>query len=147
MTATARQVITRALRRLTVIAAGDTPDAEMANDALEVMNDMMAGWNAEGILYPHAPLTLDAVVNVPDEQLGFVRDLLAEALSPEYGVTIGAVMQRAISNARAAMQAAYFIPRVAPVDEAIGRRSVMIGPWGPGYNAVLVGDLDWLEVE
>lgn len=148
MTATARQIITRALRRIRVIAAGETPDADMASDGLEVMNDMMSAWNAEGILYAHSALTLDSNVNVPDEQLAFVRDLLGEQLSEEYGVALGPVAQRAISTARQAMQAAYFIPRTAPVDEAIGRRSTIIGPWGPGYDALLIdGGADWLEVD
>lgn len=146
MTATARQIITRALRRIRVIAAGETPEADMATDALEVMNDMMAGWNADAILYAHAELGLDDTVNVPDEQLAFVRDLLCEQLAEEYGQTLGPLMLRSIQNARGTMQAAYFIPRTTPVDAAIGSRDVMIGPFGP-YGALLVNDDDFLTTE
>lgn len=146
MTATARQVLTRALRRIRVISEGETPSAEMADDALEVMNTMMFGWNASGILYAHVALGLDSTVNVPDEQIGFVRDLLCEQLAEEYAQTLGPIMQRSIITARSAMTAAYFIPVVAPVDSAIGRRAIITGQWGPG-DVLSINGQDWLAVD
>lgn len=44
---TAGDQITRALRLLGVLAEGETPTAEMANDALVTMNQMIDSWNTE----------------------------------------------------------------------------------------------------
>lgn len=47
MSYTAGDQITRALRLLGVLAEGEVPTAEMANDALVTMNQMIDSWNTE----------------------------------------------------------------------------------------------------
>jgi len=44
---TARDIVTRALKTLGVLAAGETPTAEDASDALDALNDMVDSWQLE----------------------------------------------------------------------------------------------------
>lgn len=48
--ATGEDIIKRALRKIGVLAAGVTPKYDMANDALEECNDMLASWANQGKL-------------------------------------------------------------------------------------------------
>lgn len=57
--ATARELITTALRRLRIVAAGETPAAEDAEHMLDVLNSMMSGWASQGVDVQHQTLTLD----------------------------------------------------------------------------------------
>lgn len=50
--ATARQIIGRALRLIQVMAAGETPRAAEASDALETLDDMLASWSASNLIVP-----------------------------------------------------------------------------------------------
>lgn len=57
---TAGDQITRALRLLGVLAEGEVPTAEMANDALVTMNQMIDSWNTERLSVYN---TIDQVFN------------------------------------------------------------------------------------
>jgi hypothetical protein len=46
-TYTAGDQINRALRLLGVLAEGETPSADMSNDALTALNQMIDSWNTE----------------------------------------------------------------------------------------------------
>ncbi|RMF43919.1 MAG: hypothetical protein D6751_09760 [Deltaproteobacteria bacterium] len=50
--ATARDLITGALRRLRVLESGESPSADEANDALTILNETLAAWSTEGLLIP-----------------------------------------------------------------------------------------------
>jgi hypothetical protein len=50
--ATARRIINRALRLIQVLAAGETPRAAEAEDALEALNDMLASWSTSRLSVP-----------------------------------------------------------------------------------------------
>jgi hypothetical protein len=50
--ATARTIISRALRLIQVLAAGETAGAAEAVDALEALNDMLASWSASNLIVP-----------------------------------------------------------------------------------------------
>lgn len=50
--ATARTIISRTLRLLQVLAAGETASAAEAMDALESLNDMLASWSAAALVVP-----------------------------------------------------------------------------------------------
>lgn len=47
--ATNSDYITRALKKIGVLAESESPSAEQGSDALVVMNDMFAVWESEGI--------------------------------------------------------------------------------------------------
>lgn len=50
--ATARSIITAALRKLGVLASGENPRADEANDALLALNGMLASWGTSQLLVP-----------------------------------------------------------------------------------------------
>lgn len=56
---TVRDLCTSSLRRLRILAAGETMAAEDAALALGVLNGMLAGWAAQGVDCAHQALTLD----------------------------------------------------------------------------------------
>lgn len=47
---TARDLITRSLRSLGVLASGEVPTASEAQDALDALNDMIEGWRNERLM-------------------------------------------------------------------------------------------------
>ena len=49
--ATAGDLINRSLRTAGILAAGETADANMANDALVTLNDVLAGLSNEGLMF------------------------------------------------------------------------------------------------
>ena len=48
--ATAQTLINSALRKLGVLASGETPDANTSTDALDTLNRMLEGWRLEGLM-------------------------------------------------------------------------------------------------
>ena len=48
--ATAKKIITRSLRLIGVLAAGETATAEDLTDSLEALNDMLDGWRADSMM-------------------------------------------------------------------------------------------------
>ena len=75
--ATRADVITRALRRLRVVAANRTPTADMSKAVGAVLDSLYAEVG-ESVAIPWA---LSAV---PDEALNALADLLAAEIAPEY---------------------------------------------------------------
>lgn len=56
---TVREVVTRALRRARVTAAGETPSSEDASDVLAMLNGMLFRWASQGVDAKHAALGLN----------------------------------------------------------------------------------------
>lgn len=123
--ASARDVIKSALRRLSIIAAGEEPSAEEANDALAELNALMANAKREGIDYTHAPLRLTDTLTVDDGLAWYWRDWLAVRLADEYGRPLSPGLAEAGDNARRMLQAAFKTPRGAELDIAIWRPSAV----------------------
>lgn len=83
--ATANDVITRALRMIGVLAAGEAASAEDAADALGALNDMLRDWEADGVSLGFAPLSsVGGALGVPDDALRAIKFNLAVELAPEY---------------------------------------------------------------
>lgn len=57
---TARDICTRALRRIRVVDAREQPDPDDSDLALSELNDMMFGWASDGIDVQHAEMTLNS---------------------------------------------------------------------------------------
>lgn len=127
-TRTARETITTALRRIGILSEMETMSADMAGDALSNLNDLMQGFPARGIHYVHSALTLDSVLNVPDEQTRNVMLMLAWELADEYGKTLSPKQVSDCSEARSALQACYYVVPPAQMDEGIASRLL------PGYG-------------
>jgi hypothetical protein len=122
-TRTARQVITGAFRRMGFISEDEALTAEQATRALEILNDMMNGWEAEGIQYTHTDLaTLDDVINVPDFLVRSTTWRLVPELAQEYGKVLTDSQKSDVTDALNALQA-YFTPApMAQTDEGIVNR-------------------------
>lgn len=131
MANTARQVISKALKRIGILSEEAAMTAPQAVDGLSSLNDMMHGFNAMGIAYGHTDLTLDSVVNVPDEQVRDVVLLLCAELADPYGKSIGPALQRSIDGALSSLQAFYHVPPTAQLDPGLDNRLV----WG-GYVTI-----------
>lgn len=118
-TRTARELITDAFRRMGFISEDEGLDAEQTTTALSIMNDMMNGWNAEGIEYVHADLGLDDTVNVPDELVRSTMWMLADDLADQYGKVLTERQQTQVDRARSALQSYYYKVQPAQLDEGL----------------------------
>lgn len=93
--ATARQIIGRALRLIQVTAAGETPRASEASDALEALNDMLASWSASNLIVPcmvKGPLTAtpgSARVVLPSRPMRIVGAWVNDGVVDQPLVVIG----------------------------------------------------------
>lgn len=121
-TRTALETITRALRRIGIIAEMEAPSAEQGAEALIVLNDMMNGFNSQGIQYSHTDLALADTLNVPDDQTRNVLLLLCSELADEYGKELSTNLGLQVMNARQALQAAYYSVPLAEPDPGLENR-------------------------
>jgi hypothetical protein len=105
--ATAHDVITRALRTIGALAAGETADADDAQDALLVLNQMLAGWEIEGIRMGLPTLALTDQITVPAQHIEGIVMALAVTLAQEYGRQISPGLMTRATRTRQALQMAY----------------------------------------
>lgn len=84
MSIIARDLITRSMRRINIIARGEVASAEEAEDGLVTLNDLLHSWETDGIHIGHTDLTLDSTIELPDSHIRGLRLLLAMELAPEF---------------------------------------------------------------
>jgi len=114
-TQTARQVLTRAMRRIRQIAGEEPMSAAELADGLVTMNGAMHGFGPKGIHYSHVDLAANDTVNMPDEQIDNLIWMIAQALAPEYGYVFATADEKAaLLGALQELQAAYHITPPAP---------------------------------
>ncbi len=53
MNLTAQDIITSALRRLGVVASGETPTTDELNDGLTALNELIESWSVEDLMVPY----------------------------------------------------------------------------------------------
>lgn len=83
--ATALDVISRSLRLIGVVDAGEAVGGNEAEDAVQSFNDMMSRWEANGIDLGFTTLVSSAsTVTVPDSALNPIIYNLALDIAPEY---------------------------------------------------------------
>lgn len=127
-TSTARDVLNDALRDMGILSEYEDMTADQGATGLRVLNNMLFGFNAEGINYGHTILaTLDGVLNVPDELVRSVGLMLVRNLGPRNGYMPPLDQMMQIEAAKRALQAYYFDPGLGVVDSALAPRS---GPYG-----------------
>ena len=128
--ATANELITRALRRLGILAEAETPSANTASDCLVLFNEMMAGFPTRGIHYAHTTLASgSSTVNVPDEQTRNVMLMLCQEIADDFSITIGSFLAGSIKDAKDALVAYYYTIPPAVGDRALMRRTSGYGLW------------------
>jgi hypothetical protein len=106
--ATALEVITSALRKLKVYAAGEEPGAEDAEDCLTALNGMLFAWTINGIDLAHATLALTDELDVPDDHLETIRLSLAERIASDFGADVSPIDMAIADQGRAALRAYHF---------------------------------------
>lgn len=121
-TRTARNVIEDAFHRMGFISEDEGLTAEQTARALYVLNDMMNGWEAEGIQYTHTDLGLDDTVNVPDFLLRSAMWMLADDLAKEYGKVLTDDQKEDVARSRSNLQGYYFKIPQAQLDDGIRSR-------------------------
>lgn len=120
--ATASDIITRAARRLQIIAGEEAMTAAEQVDALQLFNDMLHGFGPRGIYYTHTTLAASDTVNMPDELLRALTLVFAQELALDFGRPIGAALAMEIAEARNALQAAYWVQPPADTDPLLRPR-------------------------
>lgn len=126
--ATSTQICTRALRRLAVIAADETPASADIDAANEALTAMINSWEAEG-------LTADAVPLDARFEQALVA-MLAVRLAEEYGKEPSQVLVRDATDGWNAIRAAFFAVPQSRFDKALkftGHYSM---------NSYIIGDTD-----
>ncbi len=121
MSATAQQVIERALRTLNVLAAEEAVTANDMVDCLQILNDMMFGFPPRGIQYVHVTLAKGDTVNVPDAQVRNIVFLLADDLADGFGAVISPDLRTDIMRAEQQLQANYFVSEPAKIGRGLLR--------------------------
>ncbi len=82
--ATALDIITRSLRLINAIEAGETASAEDAVDSLAALNEMVFGWENVGIEIGWASVGQSDTLCVHDKYLEAIRYNLAVRLAAEW---------------------------------------------------------------
>lgn len=110
--ATATEISRKALRRLNVVAAGESPPADDVQAAIDALNAMVASWEASGVI---VTLPMD------DRFEQATVAMLAVRLSEDYGATVGPVLVRDAENGWITIQAHYITPAEPTFDYALTR--------------------------
>jgi hypothetical protein len=138
MTATVRDIVTAAYRRLGLVTPGEDLDADRALAGLELFNDLIASLQAEGStaaapanlgsdtiaeagvaqdLTP--PYALNDAFPMDASLARGIKALLATAIAPEAGMEAPATVQREAERGRKAILAAYIAAPAAQQDAAL----------------------------
>lgn len=95
------------------------------NRGLTVLNDMLQGFEAEGIQYiPEATLTLTATIDMPDFLVRSLEWMLADDLASEAEKELSPRQQLQVDRARSSLQSYFFRVPVAQTDEGVLNRRV-----------------------
>lgn len=106
------QIVTRALKRLSLVEPGESPSAADAEDGLAALNAMLAGWAADGInVSPDVPL--------PAKHEEGVIALLAVRLASDYGREPSAIVYADAERGRTRLQSDYISAPLATFDCAL----------------------------
>lgn len=123
MSTTANDIVKGALREINVLASGEDPTASEAQDALTKLNEMIAGWEMEGISIGDPQWALSTTVALPVNHIAAIKYGLAARLAPEYGVTVSSITVQLADDGYRNLQTAYGEPLDMTIDGAIRGRA------------------------
>ena len=104
--ASGADIVTSALRKLGVKTADDTITGQEMIDGIEVLNDMLIGWENSGIRLGFSPIADSAdIVRVPRGTEAGIKYNLAGFLAAEYGKQVSLTLAAAISTSTTTMLA------------------------------------------
>ena len=114
---TANDIVQRALRKIGVLAPGETAAAENASAGLDDLNMMLAAWKLSDVDITHSPLeSVDTFPLAAEYEEGAVFHLAAR-LAPDYSFPIGFDADDFFRK----IQAAYADPSTLSIDAALLR--------------------------
>lgn len=119
MAITARELIQRSMLRANIIARGETPTDEEADDALKSLNEMLHAWETDGIHIGHTDLGLDDPLQLPDNHIRGVRLLLALELIDEYDKPLPPLLAGQADRAKRQILAEYIVVPDAKLDQTL----------------------------
>lgn len=118
--ATMADIVTGAAKRLRIIAADETLDANDSADILQALNDMFASWEAKGVnILFTADLALTATFPLTDKHIAGVKAMLAERVAEDFGKPVSAILARDALDGWSAVNADYRLPDDMQVDRAL----------------------------
>ena len=135
---TFRAIVTRALTDINALEIGEQAEATLAADALQRLQQMMAGWEADGLeLHLPAVGAEDPVAYpVPDTPFSLNDDwplgqlhvqgitaMLAAELAPSYGHTLTRRQEAAAAIGRRRLNADFYPDETLSPDPALARTS------------------------
>jgi len=126
-TATARTVIKGALRLIRAIDVTEEPEADDLATGIEVMNQMIHGWQDEGIHIEYEDVELTDVMPFPKGDIKNIRYLLAADLAAEYGNELTPEVAVEARKSLATLQATYGIQPESRPDLSITNRQSRYG--------------------
>jgi len=121
--ATARDVITASLREIGVIDGIEEASAEDAAHALTLFNQMLAGWELDGIALGLGTVTLNTTLAVPESHIEALRANLAARLAAPFARNPSPLTVEQASRGYRSLQGAYAKRRLLSVDPGIRWRS------------------------
>lgn len=105
-------IVTRALKRIRVIDANETPAAEDASNGLEALNAMVASWAAKGV-------NVSSDIPLPAKHEAGIIALLAVRLSSDYGADVSQQLAIDARDGWFSLQADYIRAPDATFDTAL----------------------------
>lgn len=116
---TARDIITRSLRRIGVVAVDEDPDGTYAAAALDRLNAMIFGWKLWSVDVSHVALELgDSIALGPEYDLS-LEYLLAKEIVSDYPYSLSSVDLSRADDAWRAIYSAYVVIPEATLPRSI----------------------------
>lgn len=98
--ATANDIIVRAFNRIGIRASETAIEADEAQDALSLLNDMLVSWEESGLVLGFSPIpNLTSIVRIPRGTEFAVKENLAVRLAPEYSREIPDILVASANDA------------------------------------------------
>lgn len=118
---TVSDIVNRALKRVDITGNGETAAPDDAAYALDSLNEMMAGWAAQGVDVNHNDLALGDTFPLEDKHKAGVIAMLACELANDYSMPISAGLDRDRRAGWLALQADYVLVEPMRVDASLAR--------------------------
>lgn len=115
---TAISIVRRAMRLCRVLDANEAPSADEAQDALDILNAMLAEWHEAQIGVPDyafTDLTTELASDVADREA--IAYQLAARIAPEYGKDLPPLVAAVAESALSRLRLRYFQPGTTDFSE------------------------------
>ena len=105
---TVRQLIFGALQDLRVIALGDEPTDDEGDYCLDQYNQMMHGFELDGLALAHIDQVMGDTIDVPDHHIQALRLSLAERIADVFGASMTVEQRMRAEQGRMGLRAYHF---------------------------------------